>query len=192
MARVIEERDLADLTLIGHSMGCNEIARYLTRYGSGRVARAVLLAPTLPFVLKTADNPNGIPREMFDAVRAEWKKDFPRWVTDNAPPFFVPETSPAMMEVGIRLLTEIALPVALACNLSLITTDFRAELPRIDVPVLLLHGDKDVSAPLALTGVPTATLLKRCTLKVYEGAPHGLMYTHMDRVHADVLEFLKG
>ena len=191
LARVIEVLDLRDVTLVGHSMGCCEIARYLSRYGSGRVARAVLLAPTTPFLLRTADNPNGVPAEAFEALRAEWRKDYPKWIADNAAAFFVPDTSPAMMQWGIAMLQEIALPVALACNRMMATTDFRGDLKRIDIPVLVLHGDKDVSAPLALTGEPTAALLRHGRLKVIEGAPHGLIYTHMEQVNADIFEFLK-
>jgi pimeloyl-ACP methyl ester carboxylesterase len=190
MASVIEMLDLTDLTLIGHSMGGAEIVRYLSRHGGGRVRRVVLLAPVLPYFTKTADNPQGVPAEMIEAMRAEWRKDFPRWVAQNAPAFFTPETSPELTRWLVDMLLRSPLPVALACNRTVVETDFRAELPRLRVPTLLIHGDKDASAPLEITGRPAAQLIPDCRLKIYEGAPHGLMFTHMARLHADLLEFL--
>jgi non-heme chloroperoxidase len=173
-------------------MAGGEIVRYLTRHGSARVKRIALLAPTLPLMIRTEDNPDGIPGEMLEAQRALWRRDFPKWVADNTAPFFTPETSPELIRWAIDLLLSISLPIAIACNRAVMETDFRAELRRIEVPTLLLHGDKDVSAPLALTGERAAALLPNCRLKIYEGAPHGLMYTHMDRVNADLAAFATG
>ncbi len=190
LAAIIDSLDLKDVTLIGHSMASGEIARYVTRYGSRRVARAVMLATTTPFLLKTDDNPTGAPKANFEAVRAIWKRDFPKWVDDNTAPFFTPETSPALIKWAIDILMKISLPIAIAVNRVVTETDFRVEMKEIDVPILILHGDCDVSAPLASTGRPSAALLPDCRLKVYEGAPHGLMYTHMDRVYADILAFI--
>lgn len=98
MASVIEALDLKDLALVGHSMGGSEIVRYLTRHGSARVKRIVLLAPILPFFTKTTDNPYGVPAEILEAVRGEWRKDFSKWLADNVAPFFTPETSPELMK----------------------------------------------------------------------------------------------
>ncbi len=192
LASVVEALDLGGLTLVGHSMGAGEIVRYLTRHGSARVKRIALLAPTTPLLLQTPDNPQGFPAEALEAMRAEWRRDFPKWVADNTAPFFTPDTSPALMKWGIDLLLEISLPVAIDCNRAVAGTDFRAELKRIEVPTLLLHGDKDASAPLALTGRPTAALIPDCTFKIYEGAPHGLIYTHMARLNADLAAFAGG
>jgi non-heme chloroperoxidase len=190
MASVIAALDLHDLTLVGHSMGAAEIVRYLTRHGDARVKRIVLLAPVLPFLTKTADNPDGIPAEMFEGWRAAWRNDFPKWVAANAAPFFAPETSAAFMTWGVEMLLKSSLPVAIACNRAVAETDFRAELPRIRVPTLLLQGDKDASAPLPLTGARVAQLIPDCQFKIYQGAPHALMFTHMARLHADLLEFV--
>jgi non-heme chloroperoxidase len=191
LAAVIEALDLKGVTLIGHSMAGGEIVRYLARHGEARIAGAVLLAPTTPFLLKSEDNPNGLARENFEAVRNEWKRDFPKWVADNTAPFFTPETSQALMKWAIDIMLGVSLPVAIAVNRTVTEADFRAEMKNIAIPMLILHGDKDVSAPVETTGQASAALLPKCELKVYEGAPHGLMYTHMERVHADILSFIR-
>ena len=190
VATVIDSLDLTDLTIITHSMAGGEAVRYLSRHGSRRVARLVLLAPMTPMLLQTADNPGGVPREGFEALWALWKQDYPKWIADATPGFFVPETSEAMMRTAGRLL-QASIPVALACSRSMVEEDFRAEMRRIDVPTLLIHGDLDQSAPIELTGKPSAGLIPGCTFKIYEGAPHGLMFTHMDRLHADILQFIR-
>jgi non-heme chloroperoxidase len=191
IADVIETLDVSGLTLIGHSMAGGEIVRYLSRHGEARIARVVLLAPTTPCLGLTKDNPNGLPQEAFEALRTAWKTDFPKWVADNTAAFFVPETTVAMMQWGASQVLKISLPVALACNRAMAAADFRAEMKKIGVPVLILHGDRDVSAPIALTGKPSAELIPRCRFKLYEGAPHGLLYTHMERVNADILQFIR-
>jgi pimeloyl-ACP methyl ester carboxylesterase len=187
---VIESFELRDTILVSHSMAAGEIVRYLTRHSGRRISRIVMLAPTTPFLLKTEDNPHGIPAEAFEALRAGWKKDYPRWVAENTDPFFSPETSPAMKAWMASMITKIPLPVAIACNQAMATSDFRTEMKSINVPALIIHGDRDVSAPLALTGRPSAALIPGCRLKVYEGAPHGLMYTHSERLHEDILSFI--
>lgn len=192
LAHVIKARDLTEVTLIGHSMGCGEIVRYLSRHGTSKVSRIVLAAPTTPFLLKTAANPDGVDAAMFEAMRAGWRKDFPKWLHDNAPAFFVPETSQAMIDWGVAMMRQIPLKVALDCNQVVIETDFRDDLTRISVPTLILHGTLDASAPLALTGQRTAALIPGCQFKVYEGAPHGLMFTHQDRLNADIAAFIAG
>ena len=108
VAALVENLDLSDLTLIAHSMAGGEAVRYLTRHGSQRVARLILLAPTTPMLLKTHDNPNGLPMEAFEALWAGWRRDYPKWVDDNLAPFFIPETSPAMMRWGVTLLHDLA------------------------------------------------------------------------------------
>jgi non-heme chloroperoxidase len=190
VAALVEKLDLRSFTLVGHSMGGGEVVRYLTRHGSDRVARVVLLAPATPKMLRDGDNSNGVPRENFEALWHQWKHDYPKWVDDNLAPFFIPETTPAMMRWGAGLI-QVSVPVALACSQALAEADFRAEMRAIAVPCLLIHGDRDRSTPIELTGKPTAELLQNCRLVTYEGAPHGLMYTHMDRVNTDMLEFMR-
>src|SRR5262249_27406438 len=153
-------------------------------------ARMILLAPMTPMLLKTHDNPYGVPRAEFEALWAQWRRDYPKWAADATAPFFVPETSPAMMRWGARLIEQVAVPVALACSRAMVEEDFRAEMRQIEVPTLIIHGDRDRSAPIEITGMPSARLIPRCRFLVYEGAPHGLLFTHMDRLHEDICEFV--
>jgi pimeloyl-ACP methyl ester carboxylesterase len=192
LAAVINQVDLKNLTLVGHSLGCGEIVRYLSRHGARRVARVVLVAPTLPYTSKTPDNPDGVVTpDLAGRLRARMASDFPGWVTENARGFFVPETSQAMLDWGIRMITQTPLKVVLDCNRVVNETDYRAELSKIDLPVLIIHGDKDLSAPLDLTGRKTAQLIPRSRLIVYEGGPHGLMFRHRERLNSDLLAFAK-
>jgi non-heme chloroperoxidase len=190
VAALVDHLDLSGLTFITHSMGGGEAVRYLTRHGSERVSRLVLLAPTTPMLLKTHDNPNGAPMEAFETLWAQWRRDYPKWIDDNVAPFFVPETSPAMIRWGVNLL-QTSLPIVLACSRAMVEADFRAEMRRVDVPTLIIHGDRDRSAPFELTGKPSAELVPGCKLLVYPGAPHGLMFTHMDQLNADLLGFMR-
>jgi len=192
LAAVINTLDLSDVTLVGHSMGCAEIARYLTNHRAARVSRIVLIAPTTPFLLKTADNPDGQDAATFEAVRAAIKKDFAGAVAGSIKPFFNATTSQAMMDWITAMTQQNSLKAILECQRAFSAADFRAELPRIGVPALVVQGDADMSAPFPITGKKTAALIPDCRLKVYEGAPHGLIYTHMERLNADLLEFVKG
>ena len=191
LAAVIETLDLRDIVLVGHSMGGGEIIRYLSKHGAGRVSKVVLIAPTTPFLTKTADNPYGAPQAYFDARRAEWAADFPKWIEDNKLPFFTPDTSPGMMDWIADELRASDLPAILACNHAFVETDLRADLARIDRPTLILQGDKDMSAPLEITGRRTVAGIKGAVLKVYPGAPHGIFLTHQKQVNQDILEFVR-
>jgi non-heme chloroperoxidase len=194
LSALLTQLDLSDVTLVGHSFGGGEIVRYLTRHGSSRIAKVALVAPAAtPFVMKTADNPHGIPAEKLEFFRTKiLQEDFPKWLEDGKKAFFVADTSPSLQEWVMQLMLTTPLRVAIECNRVMTSTDFRAELPKISVPVLIVHGDKDASAPIDLTGRPTAKLIPNAQLKVYEGAPHGLFLTHKDRLNADLLGFIKG
>ena len=190
VAAVIEARDLRDVTLVGFSMGTVEAVNYLARYGSDRIARLVLIAPTTPFLVKSEDNPDGVPKAMIEADNAAVARDFAKWIAANEAPFFLPET-PEVTRTWIReMMLSVPLPVALACRKTISFADLRAAAARIDRPTLILHGDKDASAPLPLTGAKTAKLIKGSKLIVYEGAPHPLPLTHSERLIADMLAFM--
>lgn len=186
--------DLRDVTLVSHSFGSGEVVRYLTRHGSSRIAKVVLVAPAAtPFVMQTADNPNGIPPEQLEFFRSKiLLQDFPKWLEDGKKAFFVAETSPSLQNWVMQLMLTTPLWVAVECNRRMTSTDFRQELPRISVPTLIIQGDKDASAPIALTGKPTAELIPNAQFRIYEGAPHGLFLTHKDRLNADLLGFIAG
>ncbi len=124
-------------------------------------------------------------------LRGLWRRDFPSWLADNARPFFAVDTSAATVEWGIGLCRLTSLRALIDCSRADLETDFRDELTRLNVPTLIVHGDKDVSAPLDLTARRTAQLIPGSRLVVYEGAPHGLMFTHMDRLNTDLLAFMR-
>jgi pimeloyl-ACP methyl ester carboxylesterase len=193
LATMLDRLDLKEVTLVGYSMASGEMVRYLTRHGAARIARLAFIAPAgTPFLLKTADNPNGIPAEKFEYFRRSMlMRDYPKWLEDNRKPFFTAETSPQVQDWVRGLMLTTSLKAAVECNRSSTSTDFRAELPKIGLPTLVVHGDIDASAPLALTGRPTAALIPGAELKVYEGAPHGLFVTHKERLTADLLAFAR-
>ena len=142
---------------------------------------------------KTSDNPNGVPAEALEFFRSHvLQADFPKWLEDGRQGFFVADTSPSLQEWVKQLMLSTPLPVALETNRRITATDFRKELPGIAVPTLIIHGDRDVSAPIDLTGRPTAALIPKAELRVYEGAPHGIFLTHKDRLNADLLGFIRG
>jgi pimeloyl-ACP methyl ester carboxylesterase len=187
---LMETLDLEGVTLVGHSMGAAEITRYLTRHGASRVARIALIAPTTPCLQKAADNPDGVPKAAFESVRAGWLRDFPKWIMDNARGFVTPETSGPMIDWLMSLMFQCSLRAAIECHVALTEADFRNELRAVAVPTLIVHGDRDLSAPLVLTGRKTAALVPHARLEVYEGAPHGLFITHAERIDADLLAFI--
>jgi pimeloyl-ACP methyl ester carboxylesterase len=191
LAAVIDQLDLRDVVLVGHSMGCGEILRYVARHGTSRVARIAFLAPATPFVLQTTDNPNGVPKAAWEATWAAWAQDFPRWVEDNKAPFFTPQTSPQMVDWTVRMLLETPAPIAIATSRAMVMKDLRGDLSKVDRPTLVIQGDKDASAPLEMTGRPTAAGIRGAVLKVYPSAPHGLFLTHQAQVNADLLAFAK-
>jgi pimeloyl-ACP methyl ester carboxylesterase len=192
LAAVIEGLGLTGVTLVGHSMASGEIARYAARHGTGRLARIALVGPTTPFLMRTADNPSGLPREAMAAARTALARDFPGLIGANIAPFFTADTSPDMVAWVKAMMLGTSMQAVLDCSRAFQETDFRADLPRIGVPTLIVHGDADRSAPLPLTGRPTAALVPGACLSVYEGAPHGLPLTHVDRLNAELLDFVRG
>jgi non-heme chloroperoxidase len=194
LAAVLIGLDLHGVALVGYSFGSGEAVRYLTRHGADRIQKLVLIAPAaLPFATQTPDNPIGIPAEQLEFFRTRvLQADFPKWLEDGKKAFFVADTSPSLQDWVAELMRSTPLPVAIECNRLVTSTDFRKELPKISVPTLIIQGDKDASAPIDMTGRPTAALIPHAQLKVYEGAPHGLFLTHKDRLNADLLSFIAG
>jgi non-heme chloroperoxidase len=194
LAAVLDALDLRDVTLVGMSIAGGEMVRYVTRHGTARLARLVFVGTAAtPFPTQTADNPAGVPAERFEMFRQQMLlRDYPKWLEDNRPAFFVPETSAQIQDWVKAMMLDTSLKALVECNRTFTSTDFRAELPKVALPALVIHGDADVSAPLDLTGRPTAKLLPNARLTVYEGAPHGLFVTHRDRLTADLLAFARG
>lgn len=190
VAALFEQRDLRDAVLVAYSMGSIEAVRYLTRHGAHRVSKLVLAAPTTPFLMKTGDNPDAIPAPAIETQHDAIAKDFAKWVADNEAPFFMPDTIPETRAWIRAMMLSLPLPAGLACRRTIASADTRAELAKLDLPTLVLQGNKDASAPLALTGVKTAKLIKGSRLLVYEDATHALVLTHRDRFLADVTAFV--
>ena len=195
LATVVEQLDLHDVTLVGQSMGCGEVVRYLSRHGSDRVSRVVLVATITPFLLKTDDNPDGIDRASHENVRRILSKERPHPVAAAAPAFFGSPgnvVSQEIMDWWVRMIVDgCSLKTMLDLHRVYTETDFRPELRRISVPTLLIHGDKDTSTPMERTARKTAQLIPGSQLKVSEGAAHGLPITHAEQFKADLLAFAK-
>jgi non-heme chloroperoxidase len=191
LASALETLDLTDVTLVAHSFGALEATRYVSRHGPRRIGRIIFLAPAGPCLLQKADNPAGAPRAYFEHNWKLWRADFPKWLDDNTAPFFAPDTSPGIIAWTKGLMTQCSMRAVLDVGRTLASADLRAELARLHLPTLVIHGDKDASAPLELTGRQMAALVPGARLVVYEGAPHGLYITHMDRLNADILAFTR-
>ena len=190
LAEVMEQLDLRQVVLVAHSMGTVEAVRYCARYGMDRVDRLVLAAPTTPYLTKTADNPEGIPAEAIQAQYDAIAFDYPKWIAENEAPFFTPDTVAETRNWIKGMMLDVPLPVALACRRTIASADLRTDLGRISRPTLIVHGDKDASAPVAITGARTAGLIADSRFTVYENAPHAIVLTHRDRFISDILGFI--
>src|SRR5215468_9216573 len=196
LAAVIGHFDLHEATLVAHSLGSKEAVRYLTRYGDARIARLVLIAPTTPLLRRTAGNPGGLDPALIDANYAAVAANVPKWCADfeAAGPYFgsSPGGSPGLVDWTIRMIVDTPLPVLLETLKVNADADMRAELQKIQVPALIIHGDQDASAPIDLTGRKTADLISGASLTVYQGAGHGLYASDHDALNADLLAFING
>jgi non-heme chloroperoxidase len=192
LASLIDHLHLEEVTLVGHSAGCGEVVRYVSRHGDGRVASAVLLAPTMPMLRRTADNPDGLDAAAIAASAEALRKDVPRWCADNAPPFFGrTPVSTGLTDWVTRQIVDTPLKVLLDTAAAVAATDFRGELPGFRVPTLIIHGDLDASAPIEITGRRTAALIPDSRLVVYHGSGHGLYAADQERVNSDILAFVE-
>ncbi|WP_214326006.1 alpha/beta fold hydrolase [Nonomuraea sediminis] len=195
LACLINHLDLRDLTLVGHSTGGGEVVRYLGRHGSARVARAVLVGAVPPLMVRTDDNPDGLPIETFDAIRAGEATNRSQLYRDLADGPFFGHNRKQDVPQGFRdafWLQSMACGhrAAYECIAAFSATDFRSDLAKIDRPVLVIHGDDDQIVPFEVGGKRSAALIDGAVLKVYEGSGHALPDTDRDRLHADLLAFI--
>jgi non-heme chloroperoxidase len=196
LATLVQRLDLTKAIHVGHSTGGGEVARYLGRHGSKRVARAVLIAAVPPLMLKTAANPGGLPMEVFDQLRANVRDDRSQFFKDLSMPFYGYNRPGAKISEGVRdsfwLQGMMAgFPAAYFCIKAFSETDQTEDLKRFDIPTLILQGDDDQIVPFADSGQLQTNLIKGAIIKVYRGAPHGLCTTHKHQVNEDLLAFLR-
>lgn len=196
LAAVIEALDLRDATLIGHSTGGGEVARYIGRHGTGRVAKAVLIAAVPPIMLKTEANPEGLPIGVFDAIRAGVAGDRSQYYKDLAIAFYGANRPGAKVSQGTLDQFWLWSMQAGAKNAyesvkAFSETDFTEDLKKFDVPTLVLHGEDDQIVPVKDSARKSAKLIKGAKEVYYPGAPHGLTATHQDQVNAELLKFIR-
>jgi non-heme chloroperoxidase len=197
LAALIETLDLKGAVLIGFSAGGGEVARYIGRHGTKRVAKAALISAVPPLMLKTPDNPGGLPIEVFDKIRLGSISDRSQLYKDLASgPFFGAnrpgaKVSQGMMDSFWLQGMQAGHKNTFDCIKAFSETDFTEDLKKFDVPTLIIHGDDDQIVPIDAAGRASAKLIKNAKLKVYPGAPHGLADTHKDQLNADLLAFLK-
>ena len=193
---LLEHLDLREAVLVGHSMGTGEVTRYLGRYGSARVAKGVLVSPIPPYLLQAGDNPDGVPQALFDGFAQAARADTPAWMKGFLDNFYNTDTlrgtlvSDQAWQASWNLAVTASATAAVAC-IGTWTTDFRDDLPKVDVPVLVVHGDTDQVLPLDKTAGRLPGLIKDMHLVVVEGGPHAVPWTHADQVNTALLDFLR-
>ncbi len=196
LSELIQALDLNGITLVGHSTGGGEVARYIGRHGSKRVTKAVLVGSVTPLMLKTQSNPGGLPIDVFDVIRAGVAADRSQFFKDLTTPFYGANRSGAKVSQGLRDAfwfqgMQGGLKNELDCIEAFSETDFTDDLKKFDMLTLIIHGDDDQIVPIRASAYASAKLVKNATLLVYPGAPHGLPHTHKDKFNADVLAFLR-
>jgi non-heme chloroperoxidase len=196
LAALVEELDLKNAIHIGHSTGGGEVARYIGRHGSKRVAKAVLVGSVTPGMLKTATNPEGVPIEVFDQIRASVVGDRSQFWKDFGAQFYGANRPGSKVSQGVRdafwfLGMQAGLPAVYDCIKAFSETDFTDDLKKFDVPTLIIHGDDDQIVPITVAGLRASKMIKGAILEVYKGAPHGLMSTHTQQFNSDLLEFAR-
>ena len=197
LAALIEALNLKEATLVGHSTGGGEVARYIGRHGSRRVAKAVLIGAVPPIMLKTETNPGGLPMSTFDEIRAGVLGDRSQFFKDLTMPFYGYNKPDAKVSQGVRDSfwlqgMQCSIKGAYDCIKAFSETDFTDDLKKVDVPTLILHGDADQIVPIGTSAMMSAKLVKNATLKIYPGAPHGMCTTLANKVNGDLLAYLRG
>jgi non-heme chloroperoxidase len=196
LAALIDTLDLHGAVLVGHSTGGGEVTRYIGRHGTARLAKAVLVGAVPPLMLKTASNPGGLPIEVFDQIRAGVATDRSQFYKDLSAPFYGANRPGSQVSQGIRDMfwlwsMQVGLKGAFDCVKAFSETDMTEDLKTFDIPTLIIHGDDDQIVPIADSALLSSKLVKGATLKIYPGAPHGLMSTHKEQFNADLLSFLR-
>ena len=196
LAALVEALDLRDAIHVGHSTGGGEVARYIGRHGTKRVAKAVLIGAVPPLMLKTPANPGGLPMEAFDQIRTAVQADRSQFFKDLSAPFYGANRTGAKVSQGLRDSfwlqgMQCGLKAAYDCIKAFSETDFTEDLKKFDVPTLILHGDDDQIVPIGDSALLSAKLVKGATLKIIPGAPHGMCSTLKDQVNAELLAFLQ-
>ncbi|MES2485817.1 MAG: alpha/beta hydrolase [Bacteroidota bacterium] len=193
---LIEELDLRDVTLVGFSMGGGEVARYLSKYNNdGRVTKAALISAVTPFLLKTDDNPTGLPQEMFDSIKGQLEDDRPKFLAGFAKTFYgvhlfsKPVSNEFLQRDAILTLNSAGYATIKAMQ-AWSTTDFRADLATIKIPLLILHGKADETVPIDVSAEETVKRVPHAQYIVYDDAPHGLFYTHKNKFNEDIVKFI--
>jgi non-heme chloroperoxidase len=196
LAALMETLDINGAIMIGHSTGGGEVARYLGRHGTARVAKAVLMSAIPPLMLKTQANLGGLPIEVFDGIRAGVAGDRSQYYRELSLPFYGANRPGSKVSQGVKdafwmWSMQVGVRGAYECIKAFSETDLTQDLGKIDVPTLVLHGDDDQIVPIAASALLSSKLIKDAVLKVYPGAPHGMMVTHKDQVNNDLLAFIK-
>jgi non-heme chloroperoxidase len=194
LAELVESLDLKKAIHVGHSTGGGEVARYIGRHGTKRVAKAVLIGAVAPLMLKTAANPGGLPLDAFDQIRAAVLGDRSQFFQDLSAPFYGANRAGAKVSQGLRDSfwqqgIQAGFKAVFDCIKAFSETDFTDDLKRFDVPTLILHGEDDQIVPIGASAMLSSKLIRNATLKIYPNAPHGMCSTLKDRVNADLLAF---
>ena len=196
LAELVQTLDLKDVVHVGHSTGGGEVVRYIGRHGTKRVAKAVLIGAVPPVMLRSVNNPGGLPMEVFDQLRTSVLADRSQFWNDLSMPFYGYNRPGAKISEGVResfwLQGMMAgMPASYFCIKAFSETDMTEDLRKIDVPTLILHGDDDQIVPIAGSAMLSAKLVKNAELKIYKGAPHGMCATEKDKVNQDLLMFIE-
>jgi non-heme chloroperoxidase len=196
LAVLTEKLDLKNAIHVGHSTGGGEVARYIGRHGSKRVAAAVLISSVPPLMVKTEKNPGGLPISVFDGLRAAYVENRPQFYKDITLPFYGYNRPGAKISEGVREHWWLqgmsgGIKAHYDCIKAFSETDFTEDLKKIDVPTLVMHGDDDQIVPIGASGLMSAKIVKNAILKVYPGFPHGMPTTNAEQINADLLAFIQ-